>query len=22
NYKKMWDTHMHTKDWGINTGHN
>ncbi|WP_438672036.1 hypothetical protein, partial [Staphylococcus aureus] len=20
--KKMWDTHMHTKDWGINTGHN
>ncbi len=21
-YKNMWDMHMHTKDWGINTGHN
>ncbi|MCG9803809.1 ABC transporter ATP-binding protein, partial [Staphylococcus argenteus] len=22
NYKKMWDMHMYTKDWGINTEHN
>ncbi|KMS24637.1 hypothetical protein FE74_15675, partial [Staphylococcus aureus] len=21
NYKKLWDTHMHTKAWGINSVH-